>query len=116
MARWTQTKLVSTIQDYMDRVAARIDRQPLQQKLNTEHQLLGMTNLAKRLGVACDCFYTEWIEKPRTVCRCRPMTASERKTTGRFTGTGALGGKGCRDKEGVFVPVPQCRGIRRKAK
>ena len=64
MARWTQTKLVSTIQDYMDSVAARIDRQPLRQKLDTEHRLLGMTNLAKRLGVACDCFYTEWIAKP----------------------------------------------------
>lgn len=27
---------------------------------------------------------------------------------------GALSGKGCRDKEGVFVPVPQCR--RRRAR
>jgi hypothetical protein len=101
--RWTQTKLVNTIQDYMDGVAARIDRQPLEQKLNTEHQLLGMTNLARQLGVDCDCFFTEWIEKPRTVCRCRPMTAGERKTKSRF------GGTGCRDREGVFVPVPQCR-------
>lgn len=108
MARWTQAKLVNTIQDYMDSVAARVDRQPLQQKLNTEHQLLGMTNLAKQLGVDCDCFHTEWTEKPRTVCRCRPMTASERRSKSRFSGAH------CRDKEGKFVPVPQCRRRRIK--
>ena len=110
MARWTQTKLVSTIQDYMDTLASRIEAQPTKGKLAMEHQLLGMTNLAKQLGVQCDCFYTEWIAKPRTVCRCRPMTASERRAKSTFSGAG------CRDKEGAFVPVPQCRGITGKRK
>ena len=105
--RWTQAKLASSIQGYMDRVASRIEAQPTKAKLAMEHQLLGMKNLAKQLGVDCDCFFTEWMQTPRTVCRCKPAKTARKRRARSLTGSFA--GTGCRDKEGAFVPVPQCR-------
>jgi hypothetical protein len=77
---WTQGKLVSTIEDYMDSIADKMSRSTSNRQIQRyDNQLKGMENLAKRLGVRCDCFYTKWTDVPRTVCRCKAMTPAERR-------------------------------------
>lgn len=54
-----------------------------------------LTDVLRRRGLYCTCAY----RKQKTTCKC---------TTGKGSLSG-LGGAGCRDKKGRFVPVRQCR-------
>lgn len=81
---------------------------------------IGMMNLASEMGVHCICAKTpEPTTNSNEDCVCagtqKAMFSKLRKMPGR--GTGAQRGditlagterKGCRDKDGEFVPVAQC--------
>lgn len=107
-----QSTLVIKVQDFMDgeaKDAARIMETNPDYAALRLHELAGMEKLARDLGVECSCFHSEWTDrsKGRYVCRCRPMTARERKQS--LSGAlGKSGGPHCRDEDGAFVPVPQC--------
>lgn len=77
---WTQDKLVNAIENYMDSVADKMSRSTSNRQIERyNQQLKGMENLGTRLGVRCDCFFTKWTDKPRTVCRCKAMTPAQRR-------------------------------------
>lgn len=88
----SQGRLMSAIQDYMDGVAKRISGRAGSIGATGRAKLYGMEQLARDLGIDCSCFTSKWVEKPRgrLVCRCRPMTATEKREarsdlTGAFT-------------------------------
>lgn len=81
----SQSKLAARIESFMDRKAAvasgpyvtsRAGRKALLAELD------GMTKLAEDMGIKCECFHTQWAEKPRYVCKCRIMTKKERSEMG----------------------------------
>jgi hypothetical protein len=73
--------LVMAIQDHMDSAAERVSDMPEGRvKDRFRERLDGMSDLAKGLGFQCDCFRSEWMARPRLVCRCLPSLKSlERK-------------------------------------
>lgn len=100
----SQRALSAKMQNYMDEVAKQGSEQAGSFPVLTWHRLNGMEMLATELGIDCDCFHTDWTPETqgRMMCKCRPMSARERKQS--------LSGAHCRDKAGEFVPVPQCSG------
>lgn len=90
----SQGRLMSAIEDYMDGVAKRISGRAGSMGATERAKLYGMEQLARGLGVDCSCFTSKWVEegRGRLVCRCRPMTAREKRearpylTGSTFTG------------------------------
>lgn len=85
----SQGRLMNMIEIHMDGVAKELSLWRATKGKHTpilaetlETQLSGMRSLARRLGIDCDCFQSKALRRPRTVCRCRPMTPSERMEAG----------------------------------
>lgn len=117
----SQGRLMSAIQDYMDGVAKRISGRAGSMDATERAKLYGMEQLARGLGIDCSCFTSKFTatKSGRLVCRCRPMTATEKREAAHrrpyLTGF-TFDGAHCRDSEGQFVPVVQCTGRRPKRK
>lgn len=80
----SRRNLITAIENHMDSVAERVSAMPAGRvKDRFRERLDGMTDLAKGLGFQCDCFRSEWMQKPRLVCRCVPSLKSlKRKDLG----------------------------------
>ena len=63
-----------------------------------------LTEVLNNSGLACFCDVDYTSHGHKYSCRCQ---------TGKSKATGLSGVK-CRDSQGIFVPVPQCRRTKRK--
>lgn len=77
-------------------------------------QQYGAYNFARKLGFECMC--TPHGKKKRAICQCDLKKAGIRQGHQILSGLKpfTFDGKHCRDKDGVFVPIPRCTGKRRK--
>ena len=74
------------------------------------HERNGMQDLAKKLGILCDCVTTPKSKAGPEKCLCAGTKKRLYTRLNRLPGRGTitLAGKGCRDPQGKFVPVAQC--------
>lgn len=73
----TKQRLAKRIENYMDAYAARASRRAGSFPPAEKSRLLGMEQMAWRLGVSCSCYPSR--AKGRHVCTCSVKTASEER-------------------------------------
>lgn len=69
----------------------------------------GQKELAEKLGFDCACVEKGARYDQGVDCGCIPRKR-ERKTT-KLSGVFTFDGEGCRDAQGLFVPISRCKGI-----
>jgi len=77
-----------------------------------EAQQYGAYNLAQKLGFDCMC--TPHSAKSPAICKCKIKKSGIKQGHQILSGLGrgpyVLDGAGCRDGQGLFVPIAQCKG------
>ena len=75
----SQHTLVTTVENYLDRLAKKKHAsKDMYIKSRLDDQLVGSINLARDVGVDCTCGFTRLADPPREMCWCKPMTKRER--------------------------------------
>jgi len=113
---YSRTSVKKAIEQYLEDGEALMS-QHVRKPAGTGYQTFqtqqhGAYNFARKLGFECMC--TPHSKKYRTICECKAKKGGIKQGHQILSGLGrgpyVLDGAGCRDGQGNFVPISQCKG------